>query len=50
MHVFIDGGNIGTELSNFVLGLCESRGQGIEAGLKAWLWVWTMMKRKNEKG
>jgi len=32
MHVLIDGGNIGTELPHFLLGLCESRGQGIEAG------------------
>jgi hypothetical protein len=32
MHVFIDGGNIGTELPHFLLGLCESRGQGIEVG------------------
>jgi hypothetical protein len=31
MHVFIDGGNIGTELSHFLLGLCEIRVQGIEA-------------------
>ena len=30
MHVFIDGGNIGTELSHFLLGLCEIRVQGIE--------------------
>jgi hypothetical protein len=34
MHVFIDGGNIGTELSHFLLGLCESRGQGIEASFQ----------------
>jgi hypothetical protein len=27
---FIDGGNIGTELSHFLLGLCEIRVQGIE--------------------
>jgi hypothetical protein len=31
MHVFIDGGNIGTQLSYFLLGLCEIRLQGIEA-------------------
>jgi hypothetical protein len=31
MHFFIDGGNIGTELSHFLLGLCEIRVQGIEA-------------------
>ena len=30
MHVFIDGGNIGTELSHLLLGLCEIRVQGIE--------------------
>jgi hypothetical protein len=34
MHVFIDGGNIATELPHFLLGLCENRGQGIEAGLQ----------------
>jgi hypothetical protein len=34
MHFFIDGGNIGTELLHFLLGLCESRGQGIEAGFQ----------------
>jgi hypothetical protein len=34
MHVFIDGGNIGTELPHFLLGLCGSRGQGIEAGFQ----------------
>jgi hypothetical protein len=31
MHVFIDGGNIGMELSHFLLGLYEIRLQGIEA-------------------
>ena len=31
MHVFIDGGNIGTELSHFLLGLYEIRVKGIEA-------------------
>jgi hypothetical protein len=30
MHVFIDGGNIGTELSHFLLGFCEIRVQVIE--------------------
>ena len=30
MNVFIDGGNIGTELSHFLLGFCEIRVQGIE--------------------
>jgi len=34
MHVFIDGFNIGTELLHFLFGLCESRGQGIEAGFQ----------------
>jgi hypothetical protein len=34
MHVFIDGGNIGTELSHFLLGLYEIRVKGIEAGFK----------------
>jgi hypothetical protein len=34
MNVFIDGGNIGTELSHFLLGLCEIRFQGIEASFQ----------------
>jgi hypothetical protein len=34
MHVFIDDGNIGNELPHFLLGLCESRGQGIEEGFQ----------------
>jgi hypothetical protein len=33
-HVFIDGGNIGTVFPHFLLGLCESRGQGIEVGFQ----------------
>jgi hypothetical protein len=28
MHILIDGGNIGTELSHFLLGFCEIRVQG----------------------
>jgi hypothetical protein len=31
MHIFIDDGNIGTDLSHFLLGLCEIRVQGSEA-------------------
>jgi hypothetical protein len=31
MHVFIDGGNIGTKMSHFLLGLCEIRVKFIEA-------------------
>jgi hypothetical protein len=34
MHFFIDGGNIGTELSHFLLGLCEIRVQGIEVSFQ----------------
>jgi hypothetical protein len=34
MHVFIGSGNIGTELSYFVLGFCEIRVQGIEASFQ----------------
>ena len=34
MHVLIDGGNIGTKLSHFLLGLCEIRLQGIEASFQ----------------
>jgi hypothetical protein len=34
MHVFIDGGNIATDLSHFLLGFCEIRVQGIEASFQ----------------
>jgi hypothetical protein len=34
MHVFIDGGNIGMELSHFFLGFCEIRVQGIEVSFQ----------------
>jgi hypothetical protein len=34
MHVFIDSGNIGTELSHFLLGFCEIRVQVIEASFQ----------------
>jgi hypothetical protein len=34
MHVFIDGGNISTELSHLLLGLCEIRLQGIEVSFQ----------------
>jgi hypothetical protein len=34
MHVFIDGGNIGTRLSHFLLGLSEIRLEEIEAGFQ----------------
>jgi hypothetical protein len=34
MHVFIDGGNIGTELSHFLWVSVKVRGQGIEAGFQ----------------
>jgi hypothetical protein len=34
MHAFIDGGNIGTELSHFLLGLYEIIFQGIEASFQ----------------
>jgi len=34
MHVSIDGRNIGTELSHFLLGLCEIRLQCIEASFQ----------------
>ena len=34
MHVFIDSGNIGTELSHFLLGFYEIRVQGIEASFQ----------------
>ena len=34
MHLLIDGGNIGTEVSHFLLGLCEIRVQGSEASFQ----------------
>jgi hypothetical protein len=34
MHPLIDGGNIGTELSHFLLGFCEIRVQGSEASFQ----------------
>jgi hypothetical protein len=34
MHVFIDAEKIGTKLLHFLLGLCEVRGQGIEASFQ----------------
>jgi hypothetical protein len=34
MHFFIDSGNIGTELSHFLLGFCEIIVQGIEASFQ----------------
>jgi hypothetical protein len=34
MHGFIDGGNIGTDLSHFLLGLCEIRLHCIEVGFQ----------------
>jgi hypothetical protein len=51
MHVFIDGGNIGTELS------CTScwvsvkvEDKELKRASKSWLRVWAMMKGENEKG
>jgi hypothetical protein len=34
MHVFINDGNIVTDLSHFLLGFCEIRVQGIEASFQ----------------
>ena len=34
MHVFIDGGNIGTDLSHFLLAILAMRVQGIEASFQ----------------
>jgi hypothetical protein len=34
MHILIDGGNIGTDLSHFLLGLYEIRVQGSEASFQ----------------
>jgi hypothetical protein len=50
MLVFIDGDNIGTELSHFLLGFCEIRVQGIEVSFQVLAMVWAMMTREHEKG
>jgi hypothetical protein len=34
MNILIDGGNIDTELSHFLLGFCEIRVQGNEASFQ----------------
>jgi hypothetical protein len=34
MHAFIDGGNIGIELSHFLLGFCEIRVQEIQVSFQ----------------
>jgi hypothetical protein len=34
MHALIDGGNIGTDLSHFLLGFCEIRLEGIEVSFQ----------------
>jgi hypothetical protein len=34
MHILIDGGSIGTEMSHFLLGFCEIRVQGSEASFQ----------------
>jgi hypothetical protein len=34
MHLLTDGGNIGTDLSHFLLGLYEIRVQGIEVSFQ----------------
>jgi hypothetical protein len=46
MHVFIDGGNIGIELSHFLLGFCGIRVQGIEVSFQ----VLAMGMGHNEEG
>jgi hypothetical protein len=62
MHVCIDGGNIGSELSHFLLGLYEIRLQGIEVsfqllvmgmgyvdeGIEEW-WVGSKILVKNDR-
>jgi hypothetical protein len=34
MHILIDGGNIGTDLSHFLLGFCEISVQGSEVNFQ----------------
>ena len=48
MHLLIDGGNIGTELSHFLLGFCEIKVQGSEASFQ--VLATGMMMREHEKG
>jgi hypothetical protein len=47
-HVFIDGGKIDTKLPHFLLGLCEIRGQRIEASFQ--VFAMGVGHDENEKG
>jgi hypothetical protein len=62
MHVFIYGGNIGTNPSHFLLVLCEIRLQGIEVSFQVSAmhmghddegdekgWVWSKNLLKNDR-
>jgi hypothetical protein len=44
LHVFIDGGNIGTKLPHSLLGLYKVEDNELKWASKSWLLVWAMMK------
>jgi hypothetical protein len=50
MHVFTDGGNIGTKLPHFFLGLVKVEDKEFKRASKSCLGVWAMMKGGNENG
>jgi hypothetical protein len=50
MHVFIDGGNIGTELLHFCWVSVKVEDKELKWDSESWLRVWAMMKRENGKG
>jgi hypothetical protein len=50
MHVFIDGGDIGTELLHFLLSVCEIKGKIIKVGFKVLVTGVGHDERGKEKG
>jgi hypothetical protein len=50
MHILIDGGNIGTEMTHFLLGFNEIRVQGSEVRFQVLAMGMAMMTREHGKG
>jgi hypothetical protein len=50
MHVFIDGGNIGTELCTSYWVSMKEEDKELKWASRSWLRVWAMMKGGNGKG
>jgi hypothetical protein len=50
MHVFIDGGNTGIDLSHFLLGIYEIRLQGIEVSFQVLAMGMVLEDEGTEKG